>query len=256
MKTRNNQEIRIVLFLDLLFFLFIPDFLIHAPVAHAFTIPERLVYDLTWAGVKAGEATLEVGRDGEEIRIVSTVKSSDWVSVFYTVDNRVESRLSKAQRMPPIGQPLNFRLNLREGKRRRNREVLFDSPASKAICIDYLTKERREVEIPPFIFDPLSSFYSVRTMNLEVGKSVYVKVFDNKKTWDVEVKVLGKEKVEVPAGEFGTIVIKPLMKSEGIFARKGEIQIWLTDDEKRVPVKLRTKVRIGSVTAQLVGGNY
>ncbi len=68
--------------------------------------------------------------------------------------------------------------------------------------------------------------------------------------------MLRKEKVGVPAGEFDTIVVKPLMKSEGIFSRKGEIYIWLTDDERRIPVMLKTKVKIGSVNATLVGGTY
>jgi hypothetical protein len=89
-----------------------------------------------------------------------------------------------------------------------------------------------------------------------VGNSVFVAVFDNKKVWDIEVQVLRKERVQVPAGQFQTIVIKPLMKSDGIFYRKGDIFIWLTDDEKRIPVMLKTKVKVGSITARLVGGRY
>ena len=57
-------------------------------------------------------------------------------------------------------------------------------------------------------------------------------------------------------GSVDTIVIKPLMKSEGIFNRKGDMFIWLTDDERRLPVKMRTKVVVGSITATLVGGEY
>jgi hypothetical protein len=51
-------------------------------------------------------------------------------------------------------------------------------------------------------------------------------------------------------------VIKPLMKSEGIFYRKGDIIIWLTDDMKRIPVMVQTKVKIGHITATLVRVNY
>ena len=58
------------------------------------------------------------------------------------------------------------------------------------------------------------------------------------------------------AGEFDTVVIKPLMKSEGIFNKKGDVYIWLTDDKKRVPVKLESKVAIGSITATLAGGTF
>jgi hypothetical protein len=81
-------------------------------------------------------------------------------------------------------------------------------------------------------------------------------VFDNKKLYKVEIQVLNKETVETPLGTFKTILIKPIMKSEGIFYRKGDILIWLTDDEKKIPVMLKTKVPVGSVKAVLVNGKY
>lgn len=224
--------------------------------AGSFVIPEVLQYDLTWAGVKAGEATLQIHDSGEEMKITSTARSAKWVSVFYTVNDVVESRVRKNQFEPSIVQPVHYRLNLREGKHRKDKEVIFDHARLKAFYTDYIDNEKIEFEIPSLTFDSISSFYYLRTMNLEVGKSVYVTVFDSKKVWNVEVQVLRKERVKVPAGEFDTIVVKPLMQSEGIFYRKGEIYIWLTDDKKRVPVLLKSKVKIGSITASLVGGTY
>ena len=223
--------------------------------AFSFRVPERLLYDVTWTGIKAGEASLELtDRDG--LLITSTAKSAKWVSLFYTVDNRVESRLSGDGTTRKLGQPVRYRISLREGKNKRNKEVIFDHDRKVASCIDHLRDERKECELPSPAFDPLSSFYFLRTMPLEVGKSVFISVFDNRKVWNVEVQVLGREKIGVPAGEFNTIVVKPLMKSEGIFYRKGELVIWLTDDEKRIPVKVKTKARLGSVIAQLTGGTY
>ncbi|GAB4421888.1 MAG: DUF3108 domain-containing protein [Thermodesulfovibrionales bacterium] len=220
-----------------------------------FNIPERLVYDLTWTGIKAGEAVLEVKEDGNHLLIISTAKSAKWVSVFYTVDDWVQSKVLWSDTNPFL-HSTNYRLKIREGRHRKDKEVVFDAHNSKAIYIDYLSNERREIDTPFPIFDPLSSFYYLRGMHLEVGKPVYVTIFDSKKVWNVEVQVLRKEKIEVPAGEFDTIVIKPLMKSEGIFYRKGDILIWLTDDEKRIPVKLQTKVKIGSINANLTGGQF
>lgn len=232
-----------------------------AAQTYAFNIPEKLIYDLTWTGIKAGEAVLEIKDGGDYLTILSTARSAKWVSVFYKVDDRVESRVSKkgttqGTDKPSLGHSINYRLKIREGRHRKDKEVIFELNNSRAIYIDYLGKERREFEIPFPIFDPLSSFYYLRRLNLEVGRSVYVTIFDSKKVWDVEVQVLRKERVEVPAGEFDTIVIKPLMKSEGIFYRKGEIFIWLTDDEKKIPVKLQTKVKIGSIYANLSGGQF
>ncbi len=68
--------------------------------------------------------------------------------------------------------------------------------------------------------------------------------------------MLRNERVRVPAGEFATVVIKPILQSEGIFLKKGEVYIWLTDDEKRIPVMVKSRVKIGSFVAKLVDGDY
>ncbi len=224
--------------------------------AEPFKIPEKFVYDLTWTGIKAGTASLELINDGDALKIISTARSAQWVSVFYTVEDKVESTLSKNSSFSEFGQPIKYRLRIREGSNRKDKEVIFDRNNNKAKYVDYLKNEKKEFDVPVSILDPISSFYYLRLMKLVVGESVYVTIFDSKKVWNVEVQVLRKEKVTVPIGTFDTVVVKPLMKSEGIFYRKGEIFIWLTDDIKHIPVKMQTKVAVGSVTAALVQAGY
>jgi hypothetical protein len=256
--------------------------------AASLNIPEKLVYDLTWSGIKAGTASLELINDKDKIKIISTACSAKVISVFYKVDDRVESTLVKNEKNPQesprsplwkrdnppkspfikggevglsgeslfIGNPLNYRLRIREGKHRKDKEVIFNPNNSKATYIDHLKNEKKIFDVPDFVFDPLAGFYYLRTLRLEVGKSVYVTIFDSKKVWNVEVQVLRREKITLPIGAFDTLVIKPLMKSEGIFYRKGDIIIWLTDDMKRIPVMVQTKVKIGHITATLVRVNY
>jgi hypothetical protein len=238
---------------------FIPCFFIWSTsIAYAdpFTIPEKFVYDLTWTGIKAGIASLEMTNDGDKLKIVSTAQSAEWVSVFYTVDDRVESTLFKFPAESFPWQPEKYRIRIREGRHRRDKEVVFDRKTNKATFRDYINKEKKDFDLPVTVFDPISSFYYLRTLKLVPGKSVYVTVFDSKKVWNVEIQVLRKERISLPTGTFNTIVVKPLMKSEGIFYRKGEILIWLTDDTKHIPVKLQTKVAVGNITATLVKGNY
>ena len=226
-----------------------------APQAFALDIPEKLVYDLTWTGIKAGTATQEIIDEKDSIRVVSTARSADWISVFFPVEDRVESVLTKVA-PPHLGLPKSYRMKTREGKRLKDKELIFDHAKKKAVYIDHRGGVKVEVAINENTYDPYSSFYFVRTLNLEVGKSVYVSVLDNNELWNVEVQVLKKEKMKTILGEVNTILIKPLIKSEGIFERKGEIFIWLTDDARRIPVKMKTKVAIGSITGTLVGGNF
>jgi hypothetical protein len=223
-------------------------------IVHAspFKVPEKLIYDLTWAGIKAGTASLELKNDGEITRIISTAHSAQWISIFYTVDDRVQSTLSNNP--SPLGQPLSYRIKLREGRHRRDKEVIFDRSQNKATYINHISNEKKEVDLCEDVFDPLSAFYYLRTLTLIPGKSVYVSIFDSKKVWNVEVKVLRRERVSLPVGTFDTVVVKPLMKSEGIFYRKGEILIWLTDDANHIPIRMQTKVAVGHVNATLVSG--
>lgn len=227
-----------------------------SPHASPFKIPEKLVYDLTWAGIKAGTASLELKNDGDRTKIISTARSAQWISVFYTVDDRVESTISRNISESVIGQPVSYHVKLREGRHRRNKEVIFDHSVNSAKYIDHLKNETKAYRIPPLVFDPISAFYHLRTLELIPGKSVYVSIFDSKKVWNVEVQVLRRERIALPVGTFDTVVIKPLMKSEGIFYRKGEILIWLTDDANHIPVRMQTKVAVGHVNATLVRGIY
>lgn len=229
---------------------------IEARRAASFNIPERFIYDLRWMGINAGTASLEIVDNDKNIKIISTARSADWISLFYAIEDRIESSLYKNFNFSSIGQPSTYRVKIREGRHRRDKEIIFNHEDNKAKYVDYLNNKSKEYDIPTFIFDPLSSFYYIRTLDLNVGESVFVTIFDSKKTWNVEVQVLRKEKITLPVGTFNTVVIKPLLRSEGIFYRKGNIYIWLTDDIKRIPVKLQTEVAVGHVTAILTDGSY
>ncbi len=105
---------------------------------------------------------------------------------------------------------------------------------------------------PPRTFDIYASFYHVRYLPLEVGSSVFVNVLDGKECQRLEVRVLRRETLKTALGTVRTIVINPLVRSEGVFEGKGKVTIWLTDDSRRIPVKAETKVTVGSVIATLV----
>lgn len=217
-------------------------------------IPEKLVYSLSWTGIPVGTATQEITGDETSRQIVSTAKSNDWLSAFFPVDDRTESKLARKEPYP--GEPRIFRMLLKEGSRTRDREITFNRTAGTARFHDRISGEQLDVAIGGDTLDIYSSFYFVRHQSLAPGKSIYLNVLDSKQLHRIEVRVLRKERVKVPAGEFATIVLEPMVKSEGVFEGKRGAYIWLTDDERRIPVKVQTKVRVGSVTAVLVSGSY
>lgn len=220
----------------------------------AFNIPERLEFDLSWIGIYAGKAVLTVEKIDGKYFIKSRVDSADYISTFYKVEDTAQSIVDASGGV--FGYPDNYRLKTREGRHRKNKEVVFDRKQKKAVFIDHRENEKKEFDLTGDVYDPISAFYSVRTMDLQVGTPVSVPMFDSKKMWTVEVEVIRKEKVEVPAGKFDTIVIRPKLQSEGIFKRSGDIFIWLTDDEKKIPVLVQTEAPIGHITGELTSGDY
>jgi hypothetical protein len=224
--------------------------------AAAFAIPERLEFELTYTGITAGHAVQEVKQNGTDIHIISTARSADWLRFFFPVDDRIESFLTSGS--PPlfIGSPRLYQERKHEGKTITDREARFDRQTLEVTTIDHRNKSEKKQAITKRTYDTLSSFYYFRTIPLQVGTSYFIDVYDCNRLWNTEVKVLRREELVTSLGRFKTIVIQPLLKSEGIFARTGDMFIWLTDDDRRIPVQMKSKVVVGSITATLTGGNY
>ena len=94
--------------------------------------------------------------------------------------------------------------------------------------------------------------YRVRSIPLTVGQSIVVPLFNKGKTWMTEVRILQRERLKLPVGKIDTIKIQPLLREAGIFRHKGNMFVWLTDDAQRIPVQLRSDIKIGSVKARLI----
>jgi hypothetical protein len=207
---------------------------------------ESLRFSVQWKFIHAGTAWLEVpeavdwkGRPA--LRLVARAESNGFVSTFYKVRNRIESIWDRDGHFS-----WRYAENRREGRYRANNEMLFDYGARRVTYHD-----GRVFDIPDHCQDALSAFYYTRTQPLPLGGSVVFDYHASKKSLPLEVKVLGRDRVKVPAGQFDCIVIEPILKAGGVFKKKGRLLIWLTADERRIPVLMRSKVTIGSVDVVL-----
>ena len=213
---------------------------------------EILTYDVSWSNiVTAGTAIMEIKEgtlpDGKQVlRFIVTTRSVGLVDKFYRVNDRLESVFD-----PGIMQSLKLSLNASHGKKKRRRELVFDHTNNTVIST--LNDDPPEtLVIPDQVQDALSSLYYLRTRSdLIVGTTITIPVHDSGKNWSVEVQILGREKVTTPAGEFATIKIRTFPKYEGVFMNKGEIFVWLTDDNRRVPVIMKSTITIGSIVSTL-----
>lgn len=215
------------------------------PVRVPFGEGEYLLFAIQYGLIYAGDATLEV-RNIAEIRgrrayhIVSEARTNKAFDVIFKVRDRHESFIDW-----DLIHTIRFEKHLREGKFRRDHEVDFDQARHLAFY------GADTVGIPPNTQDFLSALYYCRTVDIEPGQAMAMANHTNKKNYPIFIKVLRRERVSVPAGEFDCIVLEPVLETTTIFENTGKLTIWMTDDTVRMPVLLRSKVVVGSFEAVL-----
>jgi hypothetical protein len=211
----------------------------------AFGVGEKLEFDINYGFINAGTASMEVTRLIEYesrpcYQIVTRARSNSFFSTFYRVEDKVESIVDALGIFS-----WRFEKNLREGNYRANR-VHFSNQRNNLVVYEDDT-----VAVLPHVQDALSTLYYVRTQPLVVGESLFVETFTDGKKYSLEVKVLKKESVEVEAGTFDCVVVEPLSQSVGVFKHEGRLKVWLTDDYLKMPVLMKSKVIVGSISAEL-----
>ena len=209
-------------------------------------IGEYFQFSIDWNGLNGGGSLMQVQNlvrvDGRRAyRIVTKAESNSFVSKFYKVRDRAESFVD-AESLYSV----RFVKHLREGGYKKDVDVRFDQANRKARYDD-----GQALDVPARVHDVLSAFYYVRTLPLPDGAVLSIPTHDNQKSYEMVVKVHGRERVEVPAGKFDCVLVEPILKSEGVFKSKGSILVWLTDDARRLPVLVKSKIPIGSISVSL-----
>ncbi len=234
-----------------------PDEVPFVPRKAPLNVGEELIYEVRWAGMPGGKATLAVKwKDkfkGEHdiYHVKLETQSNSFMSIFYPVATEAESYIDAEGAFSRF-----FKLVQNEGQMRQKEKVEFDYDEMVA----RYEKEKREpfspkhtvnVRLTDKVQDPLSCIYYVRLMDLRVGEAVRMVVHTCRRRWLLGVRVLKKEKVVLPAlGEFSAIKIQPEASFPGVFVRKGRMTAWL-EEKSRVPLKMTVDIPIGSVSVLL-----
>lgn len=221
-----------------------------------FQLGETFIYNISWKIFDAGIATMTVNdrfryQDDEVFKITAAVKSSGLIATLFPVQDFFESYLQvKENCSRKIVKQVN------EGWRHREITVAFDPHVRKAFMQDKnLSKPQepaKELEsiIPNCVQDVISALYVVRTMPMKIGDHFRLAINDGGRTYDVEVEVQAEEVIKTPAGSFNTLRVEPQVFG-GLFKKKGRMFIWFSKDASKVPVQIRARILIGTITATL-----
>ena len=214
---------------------------------------ETLSYKIKWGIFSVGSAVLEVGQP-EEVngtmchKLSLTVRTNGFADAFYKVRTRAESYVDAN-----FTRSFLYKKRQQEGKTDRDVEVRFDYSRKLALYFNH-GKLEREIPLKSSTFDPLAIAYLFRLGEVRPGQKKILPTCDGRLVQDVEVTVKPKEKLRVPAGKYEAFEASPSLKNlRGVFKKspKGMLRVWYSSDARRIPVKMSSKVVVGSFTARL-----
>jgi hypothetical protein len=204
-----------------------------APIQQKFVEGETLDYNLTWLKITGGTARMTIAPSGDEsFRITSVAHSSPAIETTVARSNFSTTRYVK-------------RLD-EEGDKMEEVTVIADGIASR------MRKKVKQVRVPYPVFDPISVIYQLRMRDLTPGKVYDFELIADGKLYTVHARIVRREKVQTPAGTFNCVRVEPQMIAGGE-EREERLFLWYTDDDRKIPVRIRTEIKVGAITATLRG---
>jgi hypothetical protein len=212
-----------------------------------YAIGEKFVYSVSWGPISAGYAILEtIVEPNSQIAIIS---GKGYTNSFFSSIYRVRDYIRAVVDRKGI-YPFFFEQHLREGKYKADRWEIFDQ--LNGIVFSH-NNDTVPYKVPPFVQDYLSILNYIRALTFKEGDSFSVNCFVHNRSHLLTFKCLEKKPIEVDAGIFNCLLIKPILVGEGrVFTKKDEIKIWLTNDCYKMPVMAKAKIAFGSITARLI----
>ncbi|MDA8823228.1 DUF3108 domain-containing protein [Opitutales bacterium] len=218
-----------------------------------FKVGERLEYDLAWGFLPVGKATLHL-HSVTEINDITcflikfSVRTNSFADSFYKVRTTIESYVTE-----DFSKSILYRKDQQEGKTKRIVEVDFNYQKRRAT---YRRSDgvQTSIAIPKSVLDPLALAYFFRLKNLKENKKWTIPTCDGKRFNNILVRSGQKKEISVPAGKFDAIETFPEMENlRGVFNKSpdGLLKVWYSGDRRQLPVKISSKVIVGSFNAEL-----
>ena len=219
--------------------------IIYANDGYPFNIGEKLIYDVSFAGIKAGKAFLEVLEDNknnnpDEIHIRFVAKTSFPFSSIYSIDDQIDTWIDiKSLHTNKIHKSIKQRNYTKES------ETKIDYKKSISIT------NKDTILINGYLYDPYSLFYLLRTKPLILGEIIKINTFSGKKVTPIQIITKTEETINTITGSFNCLVIKPFREGKTLLKNKGDMMIWFSNDKKKLPIQIKIKLQYGSMLLKI-----
>lgn len=219
----------------------------------AFKSGEWLKYEMSYSGfLTAGSAILSVEEKTLNGKQVYHTTGKGWTSGiikwFFEVDDTYESYFDKNAVKPYL-----FKRNIDEGGYKKNRNTTFNYVNNTALVQDFIAQKD---SIIPFknVQDMLSAFYYLRTKDLsdlKKDEAFQIDIFMDSQVYPFKLKFLGEETLKTKFGKVKTLLFRPLVQSGRVFKAEESVTIWITNDDNKIPIKMKADLAVGSLRAEL-----
>lgn len=212
---------------------------------NSYIINKKFNYQLEFENISAGNAFIAITEDeSKDIKILkleSKIKTNRFLDFFYKIRDQINIDMNLND-----FSLLKVKNKIREGKYKRNHSASVDMKSMEVI----INKKRHPISNK--IYSPLSVIFSLRNKLLKDNDIYNYSTYSSGELKDINISVIGKENIRTPYGAYDTIILSPKsMDGKSTIKNKGDMKIWLTNDEKRLPIKIEIKLKHGSILLQL-----
>jgi len=245
---KKNMKKSILL---ILLFVFTNSFVVQE---NAYTTGEWFKLRIHYGIVNAGYATLEIKEATKNNKKVHHVVGKGWTTgmtkFFFEVDDNYESYFDKQ-----TGKPYQFVRRINEGGYTKNQEGFFNQEKNTVLVKDYKKKTEKTFSVPEEVQDIVSSFYYLRNHpkidKLKVGESISIDMFFDNETTKFKLKFIGREDIKTKFGKVSCMIFRPYVQAGRVFKEEESLTVWISDDDNKIPVRLKASLAVGSLKADL-----
>ncbi len=220
----------------------------------AFDVGEWFKFRIHYGFVTAGYATLEVKEAViNNKKVFHSIGKGYTVGIsklFFKVDDNYESYFDKV-----TGKPYQFVRRIDEGGYTKNQEGFFNQDKNTILVKDYKNKIENTYATPENVQDIISTFYYLRNHpsidKLKKGESIAIDMFFDGETTKFKLKYLGNEDIDSKFGTISTMIFRPLVQSGRVFKEEESLTVWISDDENKLPLRIKADLAVGSIKADL-----
>lgn len=220
---------------------------------------DKIFLDIHYMGITVGKIMAQskgkVMVGGKEVyHFHARFKSAPFYSNIYELNDTVDTYVDTQQFLT-----MKFTLVQRESKQDIDDLQLFDRDQMKLVWFYKRKKSDGDIKnkqgenyIPYFSIDPFSVLYFFQGLPLKDNDSYEIPVVNKDKIMILNAKVEAREKIDTERGEKRAIRVHATTNYTGQTLKSGDLTFWFSDDEKRTLLKAKAKIKLGSVTADIV----